>query len=349
VTGSPVDKPIMTAAKRLSGASRSAATLLVAAGLLASAGCGVAEAARQTGYARTGQEYIPTDRPSVSPTARPYRPAQRPSAAGRPHRPTPAAAGSAAAGSAAAVLASLPVKGRAPMTGYSRERFGAAWFDEDRNGCDTRDDVLARDLVHAQRRPGSSCVLVAGDLADPYTRQRIRFVRGDGDLVDIDHVVALGNAWATGAFRWPPSKRLALANDRANLLAVDASANRSKGDADAATWLPPNKAFRCGYVARQVSVKARYGLWVTPAERSAIARVLARCPGERASGSVPTPQPPPPSSSEVTTAPPSPSAESSPAYVNCDAARAAGAAPVHRGDPGYAAHLDRDGDGTGCE
>jgi uncharacterized protein DUF1524/excalibur calcium-binding domain-containing protein len=339
----------MTAAKRLSGASRSAATLLVAAGLLASAGCGVAEAARQTGYARTGQEYIPTDRPSVSPTARPYRPAQRPSAAGRPHRPTPAAAGSAAAGSAAAVLASLPVKGRAPMTGYSRERFGAAWFDEDRNGCDTRDDVLARDLVHAQRRPGSSCVLVAGDLADPYTRQRIRFVRGDGDLVDIDHVVALGNAWATGAFRWSPGKRLALANDPANLLAVDASANRSKGDADAATWLPPNKAFRCSYVARQVSVKARYGLWVTAAEKGAITTVLARCPGERASVSVSAPDVQPPSPSGGHSASPRPAGVDTTSYVSCDAARAAGAAPVHRGDPGYSNRLDRDGDGTGCE
>jgi hypothetical protein len=250
---------------------------------------------------------------------------------------------------AAALLAALPVKGRAPMTGYSRERFGAAWFDEDANGCDTRDDVLARDLVHAQRRPGSSCVLVAGDLADPYTRQRIRFVRGDGDLVDIDHVVALGNAWTTGAFRWSPAKRLALANDRANLLAVDASANRSKGDADAATWLPPNKAFRCSYVARRVSVKARYGLWVTPAERDAISRVLDRCPGQRAPvlASVLHVQPPP--SSHETPATASPTVEGSTYYVNCDAARAAGAAPVRRGDPGYSRRLDRDGDGTGCE
>ena len=340
-----VDKPIVSAADRLPGAGRPVAAALVAAALLAFTGCGIAEATGQAGYAQTGQEYTAAHRSPSSPKARPHRPALGPSSAERAGRQNPAAAGPAAA----AVLARLPVKGRAPMTGYGRERFGPPWLDEDENGCDTRDDVLARDLVRRRQEPGSSCVVVSGDLADPYTRQRIRFVRGDGDLVDIDHVVALGNAWATGAFRWSPGKRLALANDPANLLAVDASANRSKGDADAATWLPPNKAFRCGYVARQVSVKARYGLWVTPAERSAIARVLARCPGERASGSVPTPQPPPPSSSEVTTAPPSPSAESSPSYVNCDAARAAGAAPVHRGDPGYAAHLDRDGDGTGCE
>lgn len=307
------------------------AAVLVTVGLLASTGCGVAEATRQAGYAETGQEYTPATRPSVSPNV-------------QPRGPTPDEAGSAAA-----VLASLPVKGRAPMTGYSRDQFGSPWFDEDGNGCDTRDDILARDLVHRRHQPGSSCVLASGDLADPYTRQQIRFVKGDGDLVDIDHVVALGNAWVTGAFRWSPGKRLALANDPANLLAVDASANRSKGDADAATWLPPNKAFRCSYVARQVSVKARYGLWVTAAERSAIDRVLARCPGERAPESASVPHVHPPTSGHDTQATSGPAVEHSTYYVNCDAARAAGAAPVRRGDPGYSRRLDRDGDGTGCE
>ena len=42
-------------------------------------------------------------------------------------------------------------------------------------------------------------------------------------------------------------------------------------------------------------------------------------------------------------------ADSSAYYANCAAARAAGAAPVRRGDPGYARHLDRDNDGVGCE
>jgi hypothetical protein len=252
-------------------------------------------------------------------------------------------------GGAAALLASLPVKGRAPMTGYDRELFGAPWTDVDGNGCDTRDDVLARDLSRPRYESGSGCVLATGKLPDPYTGSVVPFARGYGDLVDIDHVVSLGNAWVTGAFRWDAAKRLQLANDPANLLAVDASSNRQKGDGDAATWLPPNKSFRCEYIARQISVKATYRLWVTPPERAAMARVLATCPRQ----TVPNRHAAPPRLKlhvRSTPAPkPSSGGGSSTYFENCDAARAAGAAPVHRGDPGYSSRLDRDGDGTGCE
>jgi hypothetical protein len=169
------------------------------------------------------------------------------------------------------------------MTGYRRDQFGQAWADVDRNGCDTRDDVLRRDLIDIALRPGThDCVVVSGTRLDPYTGQDLHYVRGGGVGVDIDHVVALGDAWATGAQYWPVAERIALANDPANLLAVDASANRQKGDADAASWLPPQKSYRCAYVARQVAVKAKYGLWVTAAERDAIARVLSGCPGQPA-------------------------------------------------------------------
>lgn len=200
--------------------------------------------------------------------------------------PTP----SAAPGSARAELAALPVKGRAPMTGYDRDKFGPAWSDTDHNGCDTRNDVLHRDLTHQTFRPGThDCIVLSGDRADPYTGQSIHFVRGGASELDIDHLVALGDAWQTGAQQWPADKRLALANDPLNLLAVDSGANRQKGDADAASWLPSNKPFRCDYVARQVAVKTKYQLWVTSAEKSAIATVLATCPGEAApSGGNPT-------------------------------------------------------------
>jgi uncharacterized protein DUF1524/excalibur calcium-binding domain-containing protein len=244
--------------------------------------------------------------------------------------------------SAAAVLATLPVKGRAPQTGYDRDQFGPAWADVDRNGCDTRNDVLTRDLTGEIYKPGTSnCVVLSGSLADPYTATTIAFARGDGTSVDIDHVVALGDAWQTGAFAWDVAKRTALANDPLNLLAVDYSANRQKGDGDAATWLPGNTGYRCAYVARQVAVKAAYGLWVTQAEHDAIDRVLAGCPdeplptaGTAAPASMPRPAPAP--------APGVP-------YENCTAARAAGAAPLHRGDPSYSTAIDGDGDGTACE
>jgi Protein of unknown function (DUF1524) len=202
---------------------------------------------------------------------------------GQPTPPTQASTGAPPSGqqSAAAVLAGLPVKGRAPQTGYDRDRFGPAWSDVDRNGCDTRNDILARDLTGVAFKPGThDCVVASGTLADPYTGQTVSFVRGDGSSVDIDHVVALGDAWQTGALTWDESRRTALANDPLNLLAVDYSTNRQKGDADAATWLPPATSYRCAYVARQVAVKATYGLWVTRAEHDAIAGVLAGCPGQ---------------------------------------------------------------------
>ena len=250
-----------------------------------------------------------------------------------------------------AALERLPVKGRAPMTGYDRDRFGPAWLDADRNGCDTRNDVLAAHLTHVVLEPGThDCVVTSGDLDDPYTGSTIHFVRGDGTLVDIDHVVALGNAWATGAFREPIRQRAALANDPLNLLPVDASANRQKGDGDAATWLPTNKVYRCRYVARQVAVKTKYDLWVTPPERAAIERVLDACPGQRLPADSGAPVLAPVRVTEPASPAASPSPSSGPdAFASCDAARAAGAAPLHRGDPGYSPQLDGDGDGVACE
>jgi hypothetical protein len=165
------------------------------------------------------------------------------------------------------------------MTGYDRDRFGQAWLDADRNGCDTRNDILGEQL-RAVTLESNGCVVAAGSYEDPYTGSRIDYWHGHGALIDIDHVVSLGNAWATGAFGWPIKKRAAFANDPLNLLPTDASANRQKGDGDAATWLPPNTAFRCEYVSRQVAVKAKYDLWVTAPEKAAIQRVLAPCDGQ---------------------------------------------------------------------
>ncbi len=180
------------------------------------------------------------------------------------------------ASEAEAALAGLPVKGRAPLTGYSREAFGPDWADVNRNGCDTRNDILTRDL---RQTVIENCVVLSGVLVDPYSGTEITFERGPVSSmeVQIDHVVALANAWQTGAFRWDDGKRLRFANDPQNLLAVRGDLNLQKGDGDAATWLPPKKSFRCEYVKRQIAVKAEYGLWVTPAEKGALQRVLEGC------------------------------------------------------------------------
>ena len=187
---------------------------------------------------------------------------------------------------AIAELARLSVKGRAPMTGYSRNQFGPAWTDDvdapgGHNGCDTRNDILRRDLIAITLKPGShGCTVLAGQLADPYTGGTIAFRRGSSTstVVQIDHVVSLGDAWATGAQALTPALRQELANDPLNLSAVDGPSNVQKSDSDAASWLPANKGDRCTYVARQVSVKLKYRLWVTSAERGAMVRVLAACP-----------------------------------------------------------------------
>ena len=132
------------------------------------------------------------------------------------------------AGAALAAVARLTVKGRAPKTGYTRAQFGQAWFDTDRNGCDTRNDILRRDLTSRQMQ--NACKVLAGTLApDPYTGTSIRFVYGGASEVDIDHVVALSDAWQKGAASWPAGKRLALANDPLNLLAVDSLSQQVQG------------------------------------------------------------------------------------------------------------------------
>ena len=171
-------------------------------------------------------------------------------------------------------LDALEVKGRAPKTGYARSEFGGGW--EKQGLCDTRNSILARDIT--ETAIDDECRVQKGILNDPYTGTVILFERGtNSSAVQIDHVVALSDAWQKGAQGLSRDERVALANDPLNLLAVDGSANQQKSDGDAATWLPPNKAFRCQYVARQVAVKKKYHLWVTTAEKDAISRILGQC------------------------------------------------------------------------
>lgn len=176
---------------------------------------------------------------------------------------------------AQAELAKLEVKGRAPKTGYSRKQFSDGWSKM--SGCSVREVILARDLT--ETKIDDKCRVLAGTLRDPYTGRTIKFQRGPetSSKVQIDHVVALSDAWQKGAQQLPREEREKLANDPLNLLAADGPANQAKGDGDAATWLPPNKPFRCQYIERQVAIKRKYRLWVTNAEKEAMGKVLAGC------------------------------------------------------------------------
>ncbi|MFT3659870.1 MAG: DUF1524 domain-containing protein [Gordonia sp. (in: high G+C Gram-positive bacteria)] len=281
-------------------------------------------------------------------------------------------------------LAGIPVKGRAAKTGYSRDMFGRGWSDDvdvefGHNGCDTRNDILRRDLTGVVSKAGTrDCIITAGTLRDPYTGKTISFARGEksSQAVQIDHVVALSDAWQKGAQQLSSGERRAFANDPRNLLAVDGPTNQSKSDGDAATWLPPNRSYRCTYVARQIEVKAAYRLWVTSGEKTVMERLLTGCggtapavaPGPTAA-SEPARRTQPPTSTQTTAQPVTtqtterpaprpttprqmiepPSDDSSAYYPNCTAVRDAGKSPLLRGQPGYSSKLDRDGDGVACE
>jgi hypothetical protein len=207
---------------------------------------------------------------------------------------------------------------------------------------------------------GDDCRIQSGVLHDPYTAETIMYVRGGVSEVDIDHVVALGDAWQKGAQQLSQARREVFANDPLELLAVSSTANRVKGDGDAATWLPSNKSFRCDYVARQIAVKQKYGLWVTQAEHDAMARVLSTCPGQK----LPTSSLQPPSVSstqpaipvrqshtQTSGAPANTGSGGVRVFANCAAVRAAGLAPLRAGTAEYRANerLDRDKDGLACE
>lgn len=270
---------------------------------------------------------------------------------------------------ALALLATLPVKGKSPLTGYARTAmFGNAWLDVDHNGCDTRNDILQRDFATTVK--SGPCKVTSGRLVSPYTGQTIDFVRGNttSTAVQIDHVVALANAWQTGAQKLSQEQRVALANDPINLFAVDGRSNSQKGAGDTATWLPSAKAFRCTYVAHQVSVKAAYGLWATTAEHDAMSRILSGCPSERAVASslapalvVPAVPAPAPIAAPAPAPAPAPagcdpnySGQCVPIASDVDCAGGSGNGPAYTQGPVRIIgtdiyQLDRDGDGIACD
>lgn len=258
----------------------------------------------------------------------------------------------AATSTAIQELNKLAVKGRAAKTGYDRDLFGSGWVDVNRNGCDTRNDILIRDLT--KRTMDGRCKVLSGTLDDPYSTRVVKFVRGGTSEVDIDHVVALSDAWQKGAQPWPFAKRVAFANDPLNLLATDASLNRQKGDGDAATWLPPDRSARCSYVARQIAVKKKYKVWITTAEKSAMSKVLSSCKTQK----LPSPGPQPTIASNtggsepVATVTTQSSGETTdPRFDTCNALFAAGfkGRYVRGVDPEYDWYRDADSDGIVCE
>ncbi|WP_082697165.1 excalibur calcium-binding domain-containing protein [Kocuria rosea] len=347
----------------------------------------------------TGCTSAPAD-PGGSPATAASTAAPSPTASSASAEPTTTptqapAAPAAASSEALTALNELKVAARGTMSDYDRDGLFGGWIDADGDCEDTRQEILNRDLDDVVSADG--CKVDSGVLdPDPYTDTTIDFVRGPATSSDvqIDHVVSLGNAWITGARNLSQDQRVELANDPLNLLAVDGPTNQAKSDKPANEWLPPNVDFRCEFVAIQIAVKAKYELWVTAPEKTAITEVLADCEGqevpttavlanidanapapvEKAPKPAPAPaqkapepapvalepvvpEPAPVAPAPVAPAPkpePVPAAPAAPAgptggFANCAAAKAAGAAPLYAGSPGYAPKLDRDGDGVACE
>lgn len=176
------------------------------------------------------------------------------------------------------MLAAIPAA-TTTLDDYDRDAFGKPWADMDRNGCDTRNDILRRDLADPRMTSGSWCTVASGVLDDPYTGSTIDFVRGEetSPLVQIDHIVPLAWAWRNGAGDWDTVTRLAFANDPVELVAVDGEANNAKADDGPGGWLPPDADSQCAYVAVFTLVVARYELSIDDADRAAISRTLDTC------------------------------------------------------------------------
>lgn len=201
---------------------------------------------------------------------------------------------------------------------YNRGEHFGTWADPDGNGCDTRNDILARDLTSVARKAEDGCTVLSGQLADPYTGSTIDFTYGVGtsNAVQIDHIVALSYAWQHGAEDWTKDERIIFANDPDNLVAVDGPANAAKSDHGPGDWMPPNEAYRCTFSARYAYALAKHDLSATAADHAAMEAAFDDCPNaaDEDGGLVedePTTPAPTPGATE-TSASPAPTATTSP-------------------------------------
>lgn len=241
------------------------------------------------------------------------------------------------------VLNSLPVSAEAPV-GYDRGLF-RHWLDLDRDGCDTRAEVLMDEAVAGT---AAGCRVLGGRWVSGYDSVST----SDPRTFDIDHLVPLKEAWESGAWRWTTRTRSAFANDlgyRYSLIAVTASSNRSKSDRDPAEWMPAQG--RCAYAKHWIGVKFRWRLAVDAIEKSRLAGILRGCPPLMA---VPALAPRAMSTNRPTEpqveAVDRPPTGSDPQFDTCGQANAAGYGPYRRGtDPEYDWYIDRDQDGLACE
>ena len=220
----------------------------------------------------TSPSVLPSETAIVTPTT-----SDQPTPATTPTSPTTEASSAPSnVSNALQVAQGLQVRGKAAATNYSRDAFGSAWRDVDKNGCDTRNDILQRDFTTVVFKAGTGdCKVIGGTWTDPYSNESYTFSEAPSGA-QIDHVVALKNAWQMGADLWSDQMRVEFANDPVNLRVTIASLNQQKSDSNAASWLPPYKPGRCFFIATQVAVKAKWELFVTTSEKEVFLDILSR-------------------------------------------------------------------------
>lgn len=163
---------------------------------------------------------------------------------------------------------------------YNRAYFGKPWEDVDKNKCDTRNDILKRDLTQiTYKYSNNNCIVKTGILKDPYSNETINFTQGYNTSleVQIDHVIPLAQSWREGAYKWSDEKRVEFANDPDNLLAVKGSLNSSKSDKEITSWQPPYKNYLCTYVEKQIKIKIKYNLETDKKEFATFKNIIKTC------------------------------------------------------------------------
>ena len=238
----------------------------------------------------------------------------------------------------------------APEHNYGYQRnFFTLWIDSDHDGCNTREEVLIAEAASTPSR-NSACTLTGGKWFSAYDGQ----VFTSASSLDIDHMVPLEEAWASGAYKWTSATRTAYANDLGyprSLIAVSAGSNRSKGSDDPWLWMPTRTSYRCQYIDDWVAIKYRWNLAVDTREKQDLVTKLRSCTGRtmvmkplRATvrmGSSPAGSSSGSSSSNTGT---------DPRFSSCANAKAAGYGPYFRGrDAEYSWYRDGDSDGIVCE
>ena len=244
-------------------------------------------------------------------------------------------------------LLGLLVTAPEDRSGYDRDLF-RHWIDADGDGCDTRREVLIDEAVVAPT-VGGGCSLTGGQWLSAYDG----LILTDASQLQIDHVVALAEAWDSGASAWTPDRRMRFANDLDvpwALIAVSGASNQSKSDHDPAEWLPPNPGDLCPFVSAWIAIKVRWQLSVDQLERDALTGLVGDCPGvQMPYEPIPPDAPgaPTPLASATTCSPAYPTVciPPPPPDLNC------GDIPYRRftvlsPDPH---HFDGDHDGIGCE